>query len=109
MARTPPLACTLEQSERLQRARDIRTLGRDALLSVQHRGQTATLRFRPDPGVRARVEAIAAAEGSCCAFLDFEVEQAPEAVELTIAAPAGGEPVMNELASMFAEDTEVPA
>jgi hypothetical protein len=37
------------------------------------------------------------------------VEQAPEAVELTIAAPAGGEPVMNELASMFAEDTEVPA
>ena len=109
MGSTPPIACTLDASERPQRERDIRRLGREALLAVDRDARSATLRFRPQPGIRERVEAIAAAEGTCCGFLDFEVASAREAITLTIAAPEGGEPMMNELASMFAEDTEVPA
>jgi hypothetical protein len=102
MASTPPIACTLDASERPQRERDIRGLGRDALLSVDRGALIATLRFRPEPGVRERVEAIAAAEGDCCGFLSFEVADAHEAITLTIVAPEGGEPMLEELASMFA-------
>jgi hypothetical protein len=109
MTGPPPIACTLDAAERPQRERDIRGLGRAALLSVDRGAQTAILRFRPEPGIRERVEAIAAAESGCCAFLDFDVADAPEAVTLKIHAPDGGERMMNELASLFAEDTEVPA
>jgi hypothetical protein len=108
MASTPPIACTLDASDRPQRDRDIRGLGRDALLSLDRGAQTAILRFRPEPGVRRRVEAIAAAEGDCCAFFDFDLAETSEAITLTIAAPDGGEPIMNELASMFAEAAELP-
>ncbi len=102
MTAGPPIACTLDAAERPRRERDIRRLGRDALMSVDRNDRTVTLRFRPETGVRERVEAIAAAEGDCCAFLSFEVSAGPEAITLTIDAPAGGEPMMNELTSMFA-------
>jgi hypothetical protein len=109
MGSTPPLACTLDASQRPQRERDIRGLGRDALLAVERGAQTATLIFRAEPGVRERVEAIAEAESGCCAFLKFDVADGPDAIALTIVAPDGGEPMMNELAGMFAEDTTVAA
>jgi hypothetical protein len=43
-----------------------------------------------------------AAESRCCAFLDFDVAGEEDATVLTIAAPAGAEPVMHELADLFA-------
>jgi hypothetical protein len=107
MSSTPPIACTLDASERPQREREIRTLGRDALLSVERTEQSATLHFRSDPGVRQRVEGVAAAESGCCAFLTFDVADEADGVALTIVAPSGGEPMMAELASLFAEDAEV--
>jgi hypothetical protein len=109
MAGSPPIACTLDAADRPQRERDIRTLGSAALLAIDRRRQSAFLRFRRDPGIRARVEAIAAAEADCCAFLDFEVAAGSEVVTLRIDAPHGGEPMMDELASLFARDTEVRA
>jgi hypothetical protein len=109
MPGSTPIACTLDAAERPQRERDIRDLGSEALLSVDRDARSATLRFRPEPGIRERVEAIARAEARCCAFLDFDVAETPEAVRLTIVAPAGGEPMMNELASMFAADAEASA
>jgi hypothetical protein len=109
MAGTPPIACTLDASERPQREREIRELGRDALFAVTRDAHTTVLLFRPDLDVRERVEAIARAEGGCCAFLGFEVAEAADAIKLTIVAPNGGEAMMTELASMFAEHTQVPA
>jgi hypothetical protein len=60
------------------------------------------LSFRPDAEIRARVEAIAAAESECCAFLDFRVEYGAVATVLTISAPNGGAEVVHELAAAFA-------
>jgi hypothetical protein len=55
------------------------------------------LRFRPDAAIRARVEAIVAAESECCAFLDFRLEHDSDATVLTITAPNGGAEVVREL------------
>ena len=59
------------------------------------------LRFRPDPEIRERVEAIVAAESECCAFLDFRVEHEHAATVLTISAPNGGAEMVHELAAML--------
>lgn len=101
MADTPPIACTLDADERLEREREIGSLGSEGLLTVERSERSATLRFRPDPGIRDRVEALAAAEGRCCAFLDFDVTVERDATVLTIDAPEGGEPIMQELVSAF--------
>ncbi len=62
----------------------------------------ADLRFRPDPEIRERVDAIVAAESECCAFLDFEVEHGDEATVLTISAPNGGAEMVHELVAALA-------
>jgi len=61
-----PIACTLDPERMARRAEEIRALCRDGLIGV-------TLRFRPDPEIRARVDAIVAAESECCSFMDFEL------------------------------------
>ncbi|HEU0023112.1 MAG TPA: hypothetical protein VFQ12_00680 [Thermoleophilaceae bacterium] len=104
MTNAGPIACTLDAAERPRRQSDIRSLGRDGLLSVDRGARRAVLRFRLDSGIRERVEAIASAEVECCAFLTFEVADRDEATTLTIVAPAGGETLMHELASMFADE-----
>jgi hypothetical protein len=101
MADTPPIACTLDDDERPEREREIGSLGSEGLLTVERAERSATLRFRPDPGIRDRVEAIAAAEGRCCAFLAFDVTAERDATVLKIEAPGGGESVMQELVSAF--------
>ena len=109
MADTPPIACTLDAEERPKREREIRSLGTEGLLSVDRAEHTAILRFRRAAGIRDRVEAIAAAESRCCAFLAFDVKDERDATVLTIAAPAGGEPMMHELVSAFQGGPEVAA
>ena len=99
---SPPIACTLAPAEMPQRAAEIGALGRDGLLGVERGERQVSLRFRRDPAIRRRVEGIAAAESRCCAFLDFTVSDAEDATVLTIAAPAGAEPVMHDLADLFA-------
>jgi hypothetical protein len=102
MTQTAPIACTLRPADMPQRAADIRGLGRDALLTVERSEARATLRFRRDAATRVRVEAIVAAESKCCAFIDFELADAADAIVLTLEAPAGGEPAMHLLADLFA-------
>jgi hypothetical protein len=85
-----------------RRAADIRALGSDALPAVQRSEARATLRFSRGADTRARVEAIVAAESSCCAFLDFDLSDTGDALELTLEAPPGGEPALHMLADMFA-------
>jgi ABC-type uncharacterized transport system YnjBCD substrate-binding protein len=99
---TPPIACTLDPAQMPQRSDDIRTLGRDGLETVERGERHLTLRFRPEPAIRKRVEGIVAAESRCCAFLDFTLADTDDATVLTIAAPEGGETTMNELADLFA-------
>jgi hypothetical protein len=99
--RDVPIACTLTADELPARRHQIRSLGKDGLLSVEHDMGRATFRFRSGAQMRRRIDEIVEAESRCCAFLDFRVEEAGGATLLTISAPAGGEPALGEFAALF--------
>jgi hypothetical protein len=102
MDRPLPIACTLGAADLEARVAEIRALGADGLLGSEVGDDRAVLRFRPDPGIRERIEAIVAAESECCAFLDFRLQHEAHASVLTISAPNGGAEVVRELAGAFA-------
>ena len=102
MRRPLPIACTLSATDLRARAEELRALGGDGLLDASEDGGRAVLRFRPDPSIRERVEAVVAAESECCAFLHFEVEHGDDATVLTISAPNGGAEMAHELAAALA-------
>lgn len=97
-----PIACTLGASDLSNRLAEIRALGGDGLVNAAADSGRAVLRFRPDPAIRERVEAIVAAESLCCAFLDFRVEHSDVATVVTISAPNGGAETVHELVATFA-------
>jgi hypothetical protein len=103
MTREPVFACTLGGADLPQRMADYRALGRDALLSVDRGTRHAVLRFRRDAAVREQVDAVVDAESSCCAFLDYGVEEQTDAIVLTLTAPEGGEEMMLALADALAD------
>jgi hypothetical protein len=94
-----PIACSLGAGDFAQRRAQIAALGRVALLAAEVDGNRARLRFRP--GSRDRVEGFAAAETECCPFFSMRVDEAPDAVRLTIDAPAGAQPLLDELVAAF--------
>ncbi|MGI8460144.1 MAG: hypothetical protein ACR2OC_00705 [Solirubrobacterales bacterium] len=83
-----PIACTLTESERPERAASAAGLGADALVGLEVSGPRATLRFA---GEQDRVEALVAAERSCCAFFEFELVGDGEQTELEVRAPEGAD------------------
>jgi hypothetical protein len=104
---SPPIACTLDPAQMSQRGDEIRALGRDGLEAVERGELSVTLHFRRDPSIRARMEAIVAAESRCCAFLDFKIAREEDATALTIVAPEGGEAAMHQLADLFCADAVI--
>jgi hypothetical protein len=101
MSRPLAIACALSAADLAERAAELEALGRDALLDSREKPGRAVLRFRPDPVIQERVEAVVAAERECCAFLDFRLEHGDQASVLTIAAPDGGAEMVHELAQAF--------
>jgi hypothetical protein len=102
MSRPLPIACTLTATDLRARGEELRALGGDGLLDASEDDGRAVLRFRPDPSLRERVDAVVAAESECCAFLTFEVAHGEDATVLTISAPNGGAEIVHELAAAFA-------
>ena len=107
MTTEPPIACSLSATERPARLAAIAGLGRDALLDSRTDDRRAVLRFAAGPGVHERVADIVAAESKCCAFLTMQVSTTPDEVELSITAPEGAEPVLDELVSAFRGQPQV--
>jgi hypothetical protein len=96
-----PIACSLTADELPARLADMEAIGRDALLAVVTSGRRATLRFRSRAATRERLAAIVAAESQCCAFLKFGLVDAGDALVLSIDAPPGAEPVLDDLVAAF--------
>jgi hypothetical protein len=96
-----PIACSLSAGELPVRQAQMADLGRDALIGAAVDGGRAELSFKGASSVRERVERFVAAEGECCAFLTMRVEETPGEVRLTIEAPEGAEPVLEELVAAF--------
>ena len=101
-----PIACTLDAAQMEARGEEIRALGRAAVTGFEGGEKRVTLRFRSDPAICERLATIVAAEAKCCAFLDFTLADDEDATVLTIDAPEGGEPMMHELANLFAANAE---
>jgi hypothetical protein len=100
-----PIACSLSAGELSVRQAQMAELGRDALVGAAVDGGRAELRFTASSRIRERVETVAAAERECCAFLTMRVDEARGEVRLTIEAPEGAEPVLEELVSAFGRAT----
>lgn len=96
-----PIACSLTATELPKRLAEMATLGQAALVDAHTTPTRAELRFAAGDGVRQRVDAIVVAESSCCSFLTMTVSDEPDLVVLTIDAPEGAEPVLEELVTAF--------
>jgi hypothetical protein len=81
----PPIACTLAPGEYRERLASIARLARDALRSWTRRGLAIELRYAPDAS--AQVKEMVSKERVCCAFLQFDIEERPTDVVVTIRAP----------------------
>jgi hypothetical protein len=102
MSRPLPIACTLSARDLASRVAELRALGGDGLVSVTESAGRAELHFRAGEHIRRRVEAVAAAEAECCAFLDFRVDGLAGGTVLTITAPNGGGEGIPQLVAAFA-------
>ena len=96
-----PIACSLTAAAKRDRVAEIAGIGRASLMDVATGGQEAILRFRAGAGTRRRLAAIVAAEAECCPFLTMDLREERGVVTLTITAPPGAEPIVDELAAAF--------
>jgi arsenate reductase (thioredoxin) len=96
-----PLACSLGAADLKQRLAHVEALGEAALVEVERSGAETRLRFRSGETTRASLERFVEDERACCPFLDFTLAERADLIELTIAAPPGAEPIVEELTSAF--------
>jgi MerR family transcriptional regulator, copper efflux regulator len=101
MSTTPPIACTITEAERGPQAERVAALRSAGLIAATRDAARAELRFRPDPEVRARVEAFVAVESRCCTFFAFDLHERGDGLVLTIVGPAESEPILAELVRAF--------
>jgi hypothetical protein len=86
-AENRPVACTLAPEALRERLDSIGRLTHRSLLRHRLEGQTLRLAYAKEAGDEVR--RIVDAERECCAFLRFTIEQAADAVILSIEAPDG--------------------
>ena len=89
MSSGTPIACLLSAGDYRERLKQIRAIGREALIEAEDRDDAVRLVFADEAPIRARLEDIVAAEAACCPFLDLQIGQSPEGITLTIAVPPG--------------------
>jgi hypothetical protein len=98
------IACSLGATDLRARLAEMTQLGKSAFVDAQRAPEHAEIRFTASPGVRDRLETIAALESKCCAFLTLRISDEPDLVVLHIGAPSGAEPVLEELVAAFQSD-----
>lgn len=81
-----PIACTLGPGDYRERMAWIAALNRMALRDFTQDGRRLVLTYAPDAAELVRE--LVRREQDCCAFLTFTVQEDPEAVRLTVEAPA---------------------
>jgi hypothetical protein len=91
-----PLACALGPGDGQARMLRWRALAEKGAPRARRRGHRLEVRYRPEPGVGEELEALAAAERSCCAFVSWEV------------AEEGGHPVLRVTADPARPDDVAP-
>jgi hypothetical protein len=82
----PLIACSLDAGSQKQRLADWSSLLRQAARS-QDTGNGVRYRFLASDQLESRLRALAAAEKTCCAFLDLDVVRTGDELVLTVTAP----------------------
>jgi hypothetical protein len=104
----PPIACTLNPGDFKDRLAWIADLTRDSLLDHERRG--LVLRLRYAPAAAERVRELVRREQHCCAFLSFDLEEAPNEIRLTVTAPEDARDAADALFEHFvASNAIMPA
>lgn len=97
----PVIACTLADDQQGRRRAEWAQL----MGSCTQAEDTATgvrVSFPTDPELAARVARLAAAERSCCSFLQFGVAFGPTSLVMTVDAPPSARPVLADLFGLSA-------
>lgn len=98
MTEPPPIACSLEEAELPDRARQMAELGHE-LLEVEAKGRRALLTFPVEQ--REAVEEFVKGESACCPFFDFTLSEEPVGATLGVGVPEGGEWAVRGLVAGF--------
>jgi hypothetical protein len=86
----PLVVCSLNAVDQQKRLADWgELLGRARTREETADGVRYT--FAADDQLKPRVEPLAAAEHSCCSFLEFEIAEAGDELELIVTAPPNGQ------------------
>lgn len=101
-----PIACTLAPGEYKDRVAWIANLNRDALRKYERRDLTLELFYAPE--ARERVHEMARNEGTCCAFLSFQIRDAGDQVRLTVTAPESARDAADALFAQFVANAPAP-
>ena len=101
MPTKPSVACSLTAADMHQRIAEMAAIGQSGLLAVETKDTRAVLRFRAGAELRQRLERIVAAESQCCAFLSMDLCDQDATLALTIQAPEGAKPVVEDLVAAF--------
>jgi len=80
-----PVSCTLSAEDLKSRFAEIGALAGRALLSHEQDGRTLRLRYSSDAAEELR--RLVEREQQCCAFLEFSLQEKPDAVYLSVTAP----------------------
>src|SRR5919108_3440583 len=94
-----PIACTLQLGDYRERLAWIAGLARDGLLAVSRDDLRLELRYARE--VADRVREMVGKEQSCCAFLDFELAETDQGMQLTITAPERAREVADAMFEQF--------
>jgi hypothetical protein len=90
MSNVPLVACSLDTADQPKRLADWAEL----LRLARTRDETPDgLRytFAANDELKPHVEALAAAEQSCCSFLEFEIAENGDELQLSVTAPPSGQ------------------
>jgi hypothetical protein len=95
-----PIACTLSPHDRKSQIERIRQLTRNALRAARREPLKLHLTYAQESGEQVRE--VVRVESSCCAFLDFELRDDAQGVQLTITAPERAKDAAQLLFDQFA-------
>lgn len=96
-----PVACTLGPDDGPARLRRWQHLAEVAAPSARLIGHRLEVHYRPGPGVREELKALAAAEAQCCSFVTWRVMEDDEAPVLHIATDPATPEDIYPIASLF--------
>jgi hypothetical protein len=100
-----PLACTLGPQDGDARLQRWQALHRSAHPVSSVLDGVLEVRYPGHPGVLDEVRALATAERTCCAFVDWTVTQVGGDVLLTVTSPPGTPEAVEPIAALLAAPT----